>query len=239
MKIAKKNKIRDKVNWLVKKTGNAGIVGRFLERRSMKKIAGRLRTVDFTAGKKLKYDKMQAMLVTEISGKIPNHGDRMEYFERFIGKKLFVTGKDGKPRLGGRIATQIIGKYHKKRKSEGDIGYIFLPKELEPVPLQKAIERSLMAMVDSKAMQGIGKKLRQYEVRKAIKKLYKQGKISFEGNTNVDFTTESKENLIRALGVHGQQEFIKAFKQYLTEETGWARDYIRRKIEHVLLKPWD
>ena len=77
------------------------------------------------------------------------------------------------------------------------------------------------------------------KVRRIINKLYKQGKISFEGDTKVNFTEKDTYNLMKALGIKGGREFIEIFKKNLIEEVGWVRYYIRAEIDPVsVLAKW-
>lgn len=182
--------------------------------------------------------RAERRLLTEITAKVPNHGDRVRYLDEHVGKRLDVESTKGKPHLGGSLAKQIIRRYWEAKRRDKRNEYIFLPKELEHVPFKLALGHSLNAVINSKAMRrGRGRK--EKKLRKIIQKVFKEGRISFEDKTNVAFTSPEMSNIKRILGEQDGSEFIKTFRENLLVETGWTRDYIRRKIERILLQPWD
>lgn len=98
--------------------------------------------------------------------------------------------------------------------------------------LERAARRALWSMVDSYGF--LNRKTNQ-GIRRIMQDLYKKRKISFGGETSVDFrNAEAKLGLL--IGKRGARQFMRYFEQYLEDETNYYRSHRRMLSGKVILE---
>ena len=76
------------------------------------------------------------------------------------------------------------------------------------------------------------------KIRRIVSRLFRSGKISFEGKTGIDFSGELNA-LETAMGKKHAKSFASLSRKELEEEVGWARHYIISFIDPtIVLNRW-
>ncbi len=205
--------------------------------RKHRKALARVWREKFARQKKAKVPRKSRELIKELRVNVPDHGLRMRYYNRTIRKKLMGSKHDRK--MGySKLFLTLKRKYRKEMKENGNADVV-LTKELQTPPLNFALERAFDMISIHNKTNGAKKLLRKTRVRRIIYKIYKQERISFKGKAKIEFTEKEINDLMKVLGGSGGKEFIELFKKNLAEEAGWARYYIRARIDPAsVLAKW-
>ncbi len=163
----------------------------------------------------------------EFRGKIgPLEHHRIAFLDRVISPKIETI-----ERKGGRIVTRLSKPLLREIfKTHHKTGQVVLPKQFEPIARGMA-ERRAFAAIDLPA------KAKRQKVSKMLERLHATGRISFKGETRVVFSRQAIAEINKILAPCGP-EFMRTFRTALREETGWVRDYLHRKGEHIIKKEW-
>ena len=187
--------------------------------------------------KKVKALKESSNLVKELRNKVPDHGLRMKYYNKTIGKNMMGKKPDGK--MGyTKLFLTLKRKYRKDMAEKGEAD-VALTKELQKAPLNFALERALDRVSKHNKTNSSKNLLKKDKVRRIVYNIYKHERISFKGKTKIEFTEKETYKLMKELGISNGREFIEIFKKNLKEEVGWARHYIRDIIDPAaVLAKW-
>ena len=179
--------------------------------------------------RKVKFTPEEHRLHRAIEGKNPNLGEIMNYFDKHVGPKIKVKekrdpkAKPGQRRKvlpGGPLFERLVKQYERTGSVDP------LPKELEHTPINRALELTFTGMADTRAERGNGRLLREGRLKGIVKKLYKEGRISLEGETKISLGRENVHKIVKTLGQEDARTFVKSLRNNLRTETGWLRWYI-------------
>ncbi len=107
-------------------------------------------------------------------------------------------------------------------------------KLIEQALVHRGLKRSFRSIVDSAGF--LDRRTKQ-GIREIVQQLYANGKISFKGETNVNFG-RAKGKLAKLIGKRNAAAFMRYFSEYLQDEKNYFKSFMKNKRGLLKEEEW-